>query len=96
MTKQETIARLAETMEIKKSEVETFYNAFEAQVLDAMVDGEEIPFLGKFKVVAVKARAERMATNPQDPTGAKIKIEAKEATKKVKYAPSKKVKELFA
>lgn len=96
MTKQESIQRLSETMGVKKSEAEAFYNAFETQVFEAMENKEEVPFLGKFKTVPVKAKPTRKATNPKDPHGAKIDVPAKEATTKVKYVPSKRVKEMFA
>ena len=96
MNKQSLIETLATKMDIKKSEVETFLTAYEETLIDTLADKDEFPISGsKLKVTEVKAKPARMATNPKDPQGAKIPVEAKEATFKVKLALGKKMKELF-
>lgn len=96
MNKQTLIETLATKMDIKKSEVETFLTAYEETLVDTLFDKDEFPIAGsKLKVAPVKAKPAREATNPKDPQGAKVHVEAKDATFKVKLSLGKKMKEMF-
>lgn len=78
--KTDLIAKVAELAEVSKKDagvqVDTVINAI-GELLIAT--GEvSVPQFGKF---TVQERAARLATNPQDPTGAKVEVAAKKVAK---------------
>jgi len=89
MTKSEFITLVAENNDITKSEAKACIEmVFEGVVDGLKVDGKvPWPGFGNFRIAKYKAR---MGRNPQ--TGEPLKIKA---SKKVKFSPSKKLKEEF-
>jgi DNA-binding protein HU-beta len=78
MTKEEFVAKLAQTGKITKSQADGIFSAFVDIVAASIKKGERValPGLGVFSVVQKKARTGR---NPS--TGAAIKIPARKAVK---------------
>lgn len=96
MNKQELTQSIATKMDVSKAEAERFLVAYEETMFETFENHDEFPIAGsKLKVVPVKAKPAREATNPKDPHGAKVHVEAKEATFKVKLSLGKKMKEMF-
>ena len=73
MKKTELIEAIAEKADVPKSQAQTYFDAFEGIVTDALKGGEEVQItgFGKFYVRDQKARDGR---NPQ--TGEKMRIPA--------------------
>ena len=78
MTKEEFVAKLAQTGKITKSQADGIFSAFVDIVAASIKKGERValPGLGVFSVVQKKARTGR---NPG--TGSSIKIPARQAVK---------------
>jgi DNA-binding protein HU-beta len=73
MKKKELIERIAEKVDVPKSEAQKHFEAFEEVVTEALKAGEEVQITG-FGKFSVKERRAREGRNPQ--TGQKIKIAA--------------------
>ena len=73
MKKKELIERIAEKVDVPKSEAQKHFEAFEEVVTEALRAGEEVQITG-FGKFSVKERRAREGRNPQ--TGQKIKIAA--------------------
>jgi len=73
MKKKELIERIAEKVDVPKSEAQKHFEAFEEVVTEARKAGEEVQITG-FGKFSVKERRAREGRNPQ--TGQKIKIAA--------------------
>lgn len=88
MTKVELIKAIAEHGELSRADAEIALLAVQHSITEALAKGERItlPGFGTFKVITTAARTGR---NPQ--TGAPVEIPAK---RKVKFAPSEKLKDL--
>lgn len=88
MTKSELIKAIAEHGELSRADAEIALLAVQHSITEALAKGERItlPGFGTFKLVETAARTGR---NPH--TGEPIDISAK---RKVKFAPSDKLKDL--
>lgn len=84
MKKSDLIKTLAEKFDTTQAGAKEMLEKFELTILELLESGEEVPFLGKFKV---KEAPQRNARNPK--TGEPVVVEAR---KKLTYKPSKEVK----
>jgi len=97
MNRQTVIEKISTKMETSKADAERFLNAHKEVMFEALEAHEEFPLYDTtmLEVVPVDAKEARMATNPKDPHGAKVRVEAKEATFKVKLKLGKTLKTMF-
>jgi DNA-binding protein HU-beta len=87
MKKAEFIAKMAEKLNVPKSQAAEFVEGFWDLVLSSLSKGDDVSFPG-FGVFKVADRAARMGVNPK--TGEKIQIAA---SKKAKFRVGKVLKE---
>lgn len=87
MKKAEFAAKIAEKLNVPKSQASEFVEAFLDQIVSALSRKEEVAFSG-FGTFRVADRAARMGVNPK--TGEKIQIAA---SKKPKFRAGKALKE---
>ncbi len=73
MNKSELVAKLAEDTGLKKSDAESFLDAFIANVKEVIANGDKLQLVG-FGTFEAKEREERTGINPA--TGEKITIAA--------------------
>lgn len=96
MNKQELVQSIATKLEVSQVEAKNILTQIENVIKDGLKDDGEVVFMdSKFKTAHVDAKEARMATNPKDPQGAKIRVEAKPATTKVVFKVGKKLKDEF-
>lgn len=97
MNKQELVQSIATKLEVSQVEAKNILSTLEETIKEGLKSDGEVVFMdSKFKTAHVEAKEARMATNPKDPQGDKIRVEAKPATTKVVFKVGKKLKELFA
>lgn len=73
MNKSELVAKIAEDVSLKKSDVEKVLDAFVSNVKDVMAKGDKLQLVG-FGTFEAKDRAAKEGVNPA--TGEKIAIDA--------------------
>lgn len=96
MNKQELIQSIALRLEVSQVEAKNILATLEDAIKEGLATDGEVAFMdSKFKTVDVDAKPARLATNPKDPQGAKIQVQAKEATRKVVFKVGKKLKDTF-
>lgn len=90
MGKVELIIKLANKLNITKTEAEKFINAYNDCIREALLNEEDVKLTG-FGTFSVQEKAATTARNPRNP---KETIEVP-ARKVVKFKISKKLKDLF-
>ena len=90
LTKAELIAKVAETTNLKKADVDRVLNSLQDEIGKAVSEGKKVS-LSNFASFTPATRAARTVRNPQ--TGEPLKVEAREV---VKIKPLKKLADRVA
>ncbi len=78
MTKADLINAIAEKSELSKKDSEKALNATLEAITDALTGGDKVQLTG-FGTFEVRDKKAKMAVNPQNPKGPKIKVPARKA-----------------